>query len=351
MAKGDGARSLYEGKRPNRTAKAFMRLWAWVGRRRFIRSRIVTLEFRGARTGEPHQTPLIVVRLDGERYVASMLGEGVAWVRGVRAADGRAVLFDGDREQVRLEEIPPERRAPLLKAFLQAAPGARPHMPVDRDAPVEAFEPVAAEYPVFRVTQGHVVRETGSMETEPVAAEPSPARDFEPFLEDVRSAPPDGGIVELIVLRPDREERRLATEVELDPAQGVVGDSWSARPSKSTPDGSPDPENQVTIMSIRVLAAIAPDHDRWPLAGDQVYVDADLSVENLPAGTRVALGTAILEISAKPHTGCAKFSERFGSDALRWINSPTGRELRMRGVNARIVRGGVVHVGDTLRKA
>ncbi len=194
------------------------------------------------------------------------------------------------------------------------------------------------------------MRDTGGMETEPAAADTSPARDFEPFLERVRSAPADGGVVELIVLRPDDEERRRVAEVDLDPAGGALGDNWSARPSRSTPDGSPDPEAQVTIMSTRVLASIAPDRDAWPLAGDQVYVDADLSVENLPAGSRVALGTAVLVISAKPHTGCAKFSARFGSDALRWINSPTGRELRMRGVNARVVQAGVVRVGDTLRK-
>lgn len=188
------------------------------------------------------------------------------------------------------------------------------------------------------------------------ATEPSttagsrPHRDFEPFLAGVRSAPTDGGRVELLVLRPDRERRQLVDEVALDPAIGVAGDNWAARPSRSTPDGSADPEDQVTIMSTRVLAAIAPDRDAWPLAGDQVYVDADLSAANLPAGTRVALGTAILVISEKPHTGCAKFSERFGSDALRWINSPVGRELRMRGVNARIERAGVVRVGDALRK-
>lgn len=361
MAKGDTARSMYEGRRPNRRAKALMRLWVWVGRRRFIRSRLVTLEFRGARTGEPHQTPLVIVRLDGERYLVSMLGEGVAWVRGVRAAGGRAVLYDGGRAEVHLEEIRPDRRAPLLKAFLQVAPGARPHMPVDMDAPVEAFEPVAADYPVFRVTPAPRMRETGPMDTDAAALIPAPAdrpettgsqpdRDFEPFLAGVRSAPADGGVVQLLVRRPDREQRLLADEVELTRVSGVVGDDWSRRPSRTTPDGSPDPEAQVTIMSTRVLAAIAPDRGRWPLAGDQVYVDADLSDANLPAGTRVALGTAILVISEKPHTGCAKFSARFGSDALRWINSPTGRELRMRGVNARIEQGGVVRVGDTLRK-
>jgi MOSC domain-containing protein YiiM len=104
-------------------------------------------------------------------------------------------------------------------------------------------------------------------------------------------------------------------------------------------------------MSTRVLAAVEPDRARWPLAGDQLLVDADLSMANLPPGTRIAVGEAVLEVSETPHTGCAKFSARFGSDALRWINSPVGRELRMRGVNARVVRGGTVRVGDVLRKA
>lgn len=184
----------------------------------------------------------------------------------------------------------------------------------------------------------------------PESADSRPERDFEPFLEHVRSAPAEGGVVELIVRRPDRELRQLLDEVALDPATGVAGDNWTARPSKSTPDGSPDPEDQVTIMSTRVLAAIAPDRDAWPLAGDQLYVDADLSAENLPAGSRIGLGTAILVVSEKPHTGCAKFSARFGSDALRWINSPTGRELRMRGINARVEQAGIVRVGDTLRR-
>jgi MOSC domain-containing protein YiiM len=133
--------------------------------------------------------------------------------------------------------------------------------------------------------------------------------------------------------------------------EGVVGDSWLSRGSSSRPDGSANPEAQVTIMSVRVLAAIEPDRARWALAGDQLLVDADLSVANLPPGTRLAVGEALLEVSEEPHTGCAKFSARFGSDALRWINSPLGRDLRMRGVNLRVIRGGTVRVGDELRKA
>ena len=183
------------------------------------------------------------------------------------------------------------------------------------------------------------------------ASAAAPARDFEPFLDDVRSAPADGGRVELIVLRPEAEQRVLVSEAVFDVIEGVVGDSWRARGSSRTPDGSASPEAQVTIMSTRVLAAIEPDRSRWPLAGDQLLADADLSEANLPPGTRLAIGEAILEISEAPHTGCAKFRARFGSDALRWINSPLGRELRMRGVNLRVIRGGVVRVGDELRRA
>jgi MOSC domain-containing protein YiiM len=188
---------------------------------------------------------------------------------------------------------------------------------------------------------------------EPAPVEPAgatPARDFAPSLQAVLSAPAEGGRVHLIVLRPAVDERTQVTAALLDEAEGVVGDGWRARGSSRTPDGSANPDSQVTIMSTRVLAAIEPDRSRWPLAGDQLLVDADLSMANLPAGTRIAIGDAILEVSEAPHTGCAKFSARFGSDALRWINGPDGRELRMRGVNARVIRGGVVRVGDELRK-
>ena len=182
-------------------------------------------------------------------------------------------------------------------------------------------------------------------------ATPAPARDFEPHLDSVRAAPPDGGRVELIVLRTAPGERTVVREAVIDIDEGVVGDNWRARGSTSRPDGSANPDAQVTIMSTRVLAAIEPDRSRWPLAGDQLLVDADLSMQNLPAGTRIAVGEAVLEISETPHTGCSQFSARFGSDALRWINAPVGRELRMRGVNTRVVRGGSVQVGDQLRKA
>jgi hypothetical protein len=176
-------------------------------------------------------------------------------------------------------------------------------------------------------------------------------RDLDRFTDDVRAAPREAGTVEMIVRRPTVDVREIVAEAALDPALGLAGDDWIRRRSRNTPDGSADPEDQLTIMSTRVLAAIAPDRDRWPLAGDQIYVDFDLGEENLPAGTRLAIGDAVVRVSEKPHTGCGKFSERFGSDALRWINGPVGRSLRMRGVNARIERAGTVRVGDSIRKA
>ena len=174
-------------------------------------------------------------------------------------------------------------------------------------------------------------------------------RDFEPFLAGIRAAPRAAGRLELIVRRPAVDEREVLSEAVIDPTVGLVGDGWSERGSSRTPDGRANPESQVTLISTRVLRAIEPDEARWPLAGDQLYVDFDLSHEALPAGSRIAIGSALLVVSDQPHTGCAKFSARFGSDALRWINSPIGRELRMRGMNARVVHGGAVRTGDTVR--
>jgi hypothetical protein len=180
---------------------------------------------------------------------------------------------------------------------------------------------------------------------------PPPARDLDAHLASVRSAPRDAARLELIVLRPAEDERTAVEAANLDPLEGLVGDGWRRRGNRRTPDGSADPEDQLTIMSTRVLEAIEPDRSRWPLAGDQLYLDMDLGAENLPPGTRLAIGEAIVVVSAKPHTGCAKFAARFGADARAWINAPAGRELRMRGINARIERGGTVRVGDAVRKA
>lgn len=169
-------------------------------------------------------------------------------------------------------------------------------------------------------------------------------------LGDVRSSPADTGEIQLIVSRPDTGERVAHDECLLDAAIGLVGDNWFVRGSSSMPDGSANPEAQLTLMNSRAVTAVAGERARWALAGDQLYVDFDISVANLPAGTRVRVGTAVLEISAKPHTGCAKFTQRFGLDAMRWVNSAEGKQLRLRGVNCRVVEPGRVALGDTITK-
>ena len=167
-------------------------------------------------------------------------------------------------------------------------------------------------------------------------------------LEDIRSAPTDGGTVELIVRRPAVEEREILEEGLLDVRCGLVGDTWPVR----APPGmeGPDPEAQLTIMNARVASAIGGDREVWSLAGDQLYVDLDISQRNLPAGARLQIGSALVEISATPHTGCTKFSARFGRDALRFVMSPAGRELRLRGANCRVITSGAVRTGDWIRK-
>jgi hypothetical protein len=176
------------------------------------------------------------------------------------------------------------------------------------------------------------------------------ATGFDTGLDEIRAAPAEVGTVELIVRRPAENEREVLVEGVFDLEEGLVGDSWRARGSRRRPDRSPNPLAQVTLMSARAAALIAGERTRWPLAGDQLYVDLDLSVDNLPPGTRLALGTAVLEVTPEPHTGCAKFSARFGSAALRFVNSPVGRSLRLRGVNARVVRPGTVAAGDAVRR-
>ncbi|HUY73016.1 MAG TPA: MOSC domain-containing protein [Candidatus Dormibacteraeota bacterium] len=173
---------------------------------------------------------------------------------------------------------------------------------------------------------------------------------LEAALDHIRRAPADNGTVELIVRRPAEDQREVLEEAWLDLQDGLEGDTWRARGSSRTPDGAPDPEAQLTLMNARSTAAVAGDRERWPLAGDQLYVDFDLSIANLPAGSRVQLGSAVIEFSEAPHTGCAKFSARFGNDAQRFVNTPTGRELRLRGANCRVVVAGRVRRGDPIRK-
>lgn len=174
--------------------------------------------------------------------------------------------------------------------------------------------------------------------------------DLEAGLAELGASPHDNGTVVMIVRRPDFGERQVIESAELDTVQGMIGDNWLSRGSRSMPDGSANPGAQITIMNSRVIQAIAQDEARWPLAGDQLFIDIDISDENMPAGQRLAIGTAILEISEIPHTGCAKFTERFGSGAIHFVNSKEGRAMRRRGVNARVIQSGTIRMGDTATK-
>ena len=174
--------------------------------------------------------------------------------------------------------------------------------------------------------------------------------ELEAGLDEIRRAPSDEGVLRLIVRRPKSREREVLAEGQLDVDKGLVGDNWSTRRSSMTFDGSPHPEMQINIMNARVAALVAQDEDRWQLAGDQLFIDLDLSAANLPPGTRLAMGAAIVEVAEPPHTGCGQFVGRFGVDAMKFVNSPVGRSLNLRGINAKVVQSGLVRVGDVVRK-
>jgi len=166
----------------------------------------------------------------------------------------------------------------------------------------------------------------------------------------VLQSPKDEGSLVRIVRRPDVDQREVIEEGELDVDRGLVGDNWKVRPNPTTPDGKADPVAQITIINARLLALLAGPEERWQLAGDQLLIDLDMSIENLPPGTRLRIGSAVIEISEKPHTGCAKFAARFGQDALRFISTPEGRARRLRGVNTRVVQSGAIRAGDVAVK-
>jgi len=174
--------------------------------------------------------------------------------------------------------------------------------------------------------------------------------ELEAGLDEIRQAPKDVGIFRLIVRRPRVEEREVLEEGELDLVQGLVGDSWINRSSSRTADGSAHPDTQLNIMNARVTALVAQDKSRWQLAGDQLYIDMDLSAENLPPGTQLSIGSAVIEVTPLPHTGCQKFVSRFGLEAMKFVNSAVGRDLHLRGINARVVQPGVIRVGQTVKK-
>jgi hypothetical protein len=176
------------------------------------------------------------------------------------------------------------------------------------------------------------------------------AEELEAGLDHVRAAPAVSGTVELIVSRPALGQREILEVGHLDPSVGLVGDTWDQRASKRTADGSPHPDMQLNLINARMSALLADGVDERALAGDQLHVDLDLSEDNVPPGTRLALGTAVIEVTDQPHRGCAKFVERFGKDAMRLVNSPVGRSLHLRGINAKVVQAGSVRSGDRVTK-
>jgi hypothetical protein len=173
--------------------------------------------------------------------------------------------------------------------------------------------------------------------------------ELEAGLDEIRLSPRDHGRIELIVRRPADNERELLESATLDTALGMVGDCW-LDDQRGAGGGDPDPRTQLTVMNARAAALVAVDPERRALAGDQLFVDLDLGVDNLPAGTRLQIGDAVIEVTDVPHTGCGKFIARFGIDAQKFVNSAVGRELNLRGINARVIAGGEVRVGDTLAK-
>lgn len=174
--------------------------------------------------------------------------------------------------------------------------------------------------------------------------------ELEAGLDEIRQAPKHEGVLELIVRRPRIDAREVLETGALDVVEGLVGDSWLTRGSSRTEDGSAHPDMQLNIMNARVIALIAQDKARWQLAGDQLFIDFDLSADNLPPGTRLTIGEAVIEVTPEPHTGCQKFVNRFGGDAMKFVNSAIGRELHLRGINAKVVQSGAIGVGDIVKK-
>jgi hypothetical protein len=174
--------------------------------------------------------------------------------------------------------------------------------------------------------------------------------ELEAGLADIRQSPKDNGELKMLVRRPREGEREVLDEGILDLTRGLLGDNWRIRGSTSTPDGSAHPGCQLNIMNFRAISLVAGCEERRQLAGDQLFLDLDLSADNLPPGTRLALGSAVIEVTAEPHNGCKKFLSRFGPAALKFVNSPLGKQMHLRGINAKVVQPGRIRVGDIVRK-
>jgi hypothetical protein len=174
--------------------------------------------------------------------------------------------------------------------------------------------------------------------------------ELEAGMDHIRQSPKEQGVLKMIVRRPDVDEREVIYEGQLNTTEGLEGDTWKTRGSSHTADGSSNVNAQITVMNARAIALLAQDEGNWPLAGDQLYIDMDLSDDNIPPGTKLAIGSAIIEVSLQPHSGCKKFSSRFGVEAMKFVNSPDGKRLHLRGINTRVVQAGTIRVGDLIKK-
>jgi hypothetical protein len=174
--------------------------------------------------------------------------------------------------------------------------------------------------------------------------------DLEAAISEIRKSPKNESVLDMIVSRPEEDGREIMTLADLNIELGLVGDTWQDRPSSISGDGKAHPDMQITIMNSRVAQLVAQDKDRWPLAGDQLFADLDLSAANMPPGSRIAIGSAILEATDQPHTGCSKFADRFGIDSLKFISSAVGKELQLRGINCKVVQNGEIKPGDVVKK-
>ena len=174
--------------------------------------------------------------------------------------------------------------------------------------------------------------------------------DLEAGLEQIRNSPKIQSVLDMIVSRPEEDAREIMELADLDVVVGLVGDTWQDRPSARSGDGKAHPDMQITLMNSRVADLVAQSKERWPLSGDQLFADLDLSKTNVPPGTRISVGKAVLEVTDQPHTGCKKFASRFGVDALKFISSPTTEVLQLRGINLKVVEGGEIKPGDIVKK-